>query len=92
MPVSLGVKSRSEGVVGSDFVEEVPLCLTCKALRVDKPYSNESSIGSGELFKGASLSACLPFPLSLLQIVNENFMIIVMLFKVPEKWEGKLFF
>lgn len=91
MPVSLGVKPRNEGVVGSDFIE-IPLYLPCKTLRVDKPYSNESRGGSRELFKGASLSTLLPFPLSLLQIVNENFMIIVLLFKVPDKWEGKLFF
>lgn len=85
MLVSLGVKPRSEGVVGSDFVKEIPLCLPCKTRRVDKPHSNESRVGFRELLKGASLSTLHPFPPSLLQIINENFVITVMLFKVPEK-------
>lgn len=61
MPVSPGVKPRSERVVGSDFVEEIPLCLPCKTLRVDKPYSSESRVGSRELL-GGKLIFIVPFP------------------------------
>lgn len=68
------------------------MCLSHKTLRGDKPYSSESRVGFRELFKEAGLSALPAFPPSLLQIINENFMIKVLLFKVPEKWEGKLFF
>ena len=54
------------------------MCLSHKTLRGDKPYSSESRVGFRELLKEAGLSALPAFPPSLLQIINENFMRVLM--------------